>query len=292
MPRFTILNYGDTRTSKTHFAATSPRPLIIADAVESGYQTILNMDRDQWFEPEVEPIIIAIENMSDVIQLMPRIDQLIASKRIYTVVFDAFSYYTDLYLNGVITAQAKPDMRAAYGALGIHLRQVRTNIHSRQASVIWNCLAKHPDQDDPKGRPLIPGQSADKFAAGVDFLVHSQSEAIRENGKVVRHEYRLRTRAFGSYIVGNRLGAAADNLPDPFVGNYTDFLEALGYDTAALRKAMPKPMAVGTAPVVNKASPPVAKPTIVVPAKPINASAPKVIPSAGNNQAPRGAITK
>lgn len=287
MPRYTILNYGDTRTGKTYFGATMPRPFIIADAVESGYETIRKMNREDWFEPNVEPIIVAIENMSDVAQLMPRIDALIASGRIYSIVFDAFSFYTDLYLNGLITAQAKPDMRQAYGQLGIHLRQVRTNIHSRRVSVMWNCLAKHPDQDDPKGRPLIPGQSSDKFSAGVDFLVHSQTEQIREGGKIVGFEHRIRTRAFGSYIVGNRLGATADDLPDPFVGTYTNFLAALGHDLQKIRAVMPKPVAVGTAPATVAPKPPIAapKPTIV-----INASPSKAIPSAGNNQAPRGAV--
>lgn len=287
MPRYTILNYGDTRTGKTHFGATMPRPLIIADVTESGYTTILNMDRNEWFEPNIEPMVIGVENMNDVAQLMPRLDQLIASKRIYSLVFDAFSFYTDFFLNGIIMGMApdKRDMRRAYGDLGIHLRQIRTSIHSKPISVMWNCLAKHPDTDDPKGRPLIPGQQSDKFSAGVDFLVHSQVEMFKENGKVVRHEHRLRTRAFGSYIVGNRLGATADELPDPFVGNYADFLVALGHDVETIRRSMPKPGASVVA----------AKPTIVgkppvVAAKPVISVPPKGAPSASNNQAPRGAV--
>ncbi len=289
VPRYTILNYGDTRTGKTFFGATMPRPFIIADATESGYTTILNMDRSLWFEPNVEPIIVAVENMSDVAQAMARIDALIASKRIYSLVFDAFSFYTDFYLNGLIMAQAKTDMRQAYGSLGIHLRQVRTNIHSRPISVMWNCLAKHPDQDDPKGRPLIPGQQADKFSAGVDFLVHSQVETFKEGGKIVATEHRIRTRPFGSYIVGNRLGDSVD-LPDPFVGTYSDFLAALGHDVDAIRNAMPKPGAVAAPVVAKPAAPPIAaaKPVITVPQR-TNVSSPKVIPAASNNQAPRGA---
>jgi hypothetical protein len=289
LPRHTFLVYGDTRTGKTVFGATLPRPLIIADVTEGGYQSIRNMDRSQWFEPDVEPIIKGVENMNDLAQLSPVIDDLVARNRVMSIVFDAFTFYTDFFLNKLIQNQAAagkaPDNRAAYGSLGLHLREVRTSLHLKGTNVLWSCLAKHPETDDPKGRPLIPGQQSDKFAAGVDFLWHSRVEQKREGGKIVNTEYQLRTKQFGSYIAGNRLGVNADALPDPFVGTYADLITYLGYDVEAIRGAMP---------AIKPATAVAAKPTVVQPQGKtfvINRPGPKVNPpSGGNNQAPRGAV--
>lgn len=273
LPIFTMLNYGDTRTGKTEFGATWPRPMILADVAERGYTTIKTMDREKWFEPNVEPMIKGIENMNDLANILPIIQALIASGRIMTVVFDAFTFYTDFFLNGIIATQSKPDNRAAYGTLGLHLRKVRTDLHSLKTNVVWNCLARHPDTDNLKGGPMIPGQQADKFAAGVDFLVHSRIEQIKDGGKIVGEEFQLRTRQYNSYICGNRLGTDAQYLPDPFIGTYSDLMVQLGYDVEALRKSLPSPK-----------MPTIAAPVVVKP--PVNNSAPKVAvvpPKVGNN---------
>ncbi len=242
MPVDSFLIYGDTRSGKTEFAATFPRPLIIADATEGGYATIRRMDRGKWFEDGVAPIIKAIDTMNDLAKLSSEVDQLIAQGKVCTIVFDAFSFYCDFYLAQLLKLQAKPDNRQAYGQLGVHLREVRTNYHAKGVNTVWLCLAKHPDTDDPKGRPMIPGQQADKFSAGVSFLFHSQKEQRKEGGKIVEEIYNLRTKQFGNYIVGNRLGQDAHLLPDPFSGTYAEFMEALGYDVAAIRRGL-KPLA-------------------------------------------------
>lgn len=263
VPTNTFLIYGDTRTGKTVFGATFPRPLIIGDAVEGGYRSIKNMDSDRFFEPEHKPIINVVENMNDLSSALPNIRALIAAKRVYTVVFDAWTFYADFFLTKIFAANPGGDNRQAYGTLGQHLNRMRVEFHSLGVNVVWACLAKHPDQDDPKGRPLIPGKAADKFAAGVDFLIHSRIEQKKKDGKVIAEEYQLRTRQFGSYIVGNREGVYADNLADPFMGTYADFMTAIGYDVDAIRAAMPKPGTViaptkPTAPPAASAKPPAA----------------------------------
>lgn len=240
LPVYTFLIHGDTRSGKTEFAATFPRPLVFADVVESGYRTIRSMDRTKWFEPGVAPIIKGIQTPNDIAAFLPELDNMIASNTVMTVVFDALSFYTDFFLQKLIESMAKPDMRQAYGSLGIHLRKLRSDLHSRGVNVVWNTLCKHPDQDDPKGRPMVPGQQGDKFSAGVDFLMHSRIEQKREGGKIVSTEHQLRTQQYGAYICGNRLGALADRLPDPFSGTYADFIGYLGSDVDALRAAMPK----------------------------------------------------
>lgn len=228
-------------SGKTEFGASFPRPLIIADTIEGGWKTVSTMDRSKWFEPEREPIVKGIENLNDLTALMPVMDQLISQGLVCSVIFDAFSFYVDFFLRGVLNAMAKPDNRQAYGILGNHLVNVRSDLHSRPVNVVWNALCKHPDEDDPKGRPMIPGKQGDKFSAGVDFLFHSRVEQKKEGGKIVRTEYQLRTQQFNAYIAGNRLGASADLLPDPFSGTYAEMMALLGYDIEKIRANLPTP---------------------------------------------------
>lgn len=234
VPQLTILNYGDTRTGKTTLLGSFPRPLIIADSTEGGWKSVFTMNKDNWFEPNVEPIVWGVDTMNDLSTMYAKLDQLIASGRIFTIGFDAFSFYCDFFLAGLIRMQTKPDNRAAYGQLGLHLRDVRVQLQQRRASVVYNCLAKHPDADDTKGRPLIPGQQADKFSAGVDMLLYSRLERVNK-----QETYYVHTRQYGGYIAGTREGINSDRLPDPFSGTYVDLITALGYDVDAVRASLP-----------------------------------------------------
>lgn len=244
LPVNTFVVYGDTRTGKTVWGATFPRPLIIGDATEGGYSSIQNMDRNMLFEHDVEPIIKVVENMNDMMLLLPELRELVRRKRVLSIVHDAFTYYCDFYLAKLIKVQTDagkaPDNRQAYGSLGVHLRELRTSMHSLGVNVMWNCLAKHPDAEDPKAGPLIPGQQSQKFSAGVDFLFHSRIEQVKVQGVITETNYLLSTKQYGKYIAGNRLGTKADQLPDPFSGTYSDLLGFLGYDLEAVRAAMPK----------------------------------------------------
>lgn len=293
LPAYTFCLYGNSRSGKTHFAATMPRPFIIADVAESGYKTILSMDRDLWFEPNVEPIIVGVDQMSDVAQMAStggRLDQLIKNGRVMSVVFDAFSFYADYFLGQLFKLQSadKQDNRKAYGDLGKHLTEIRNILGQKGASVAYLCLAKHPDDEDPKGKPLIPGKSADKYCAGVDFVWHTELRQVVEGGKIVREIREIHTRQKGSYIAGNRLGVQADQLPNPLVGTYADFLASLGYDVDEIRRGLPKPQAATPQPVARTIAQP-ARSTVVARPVPSNNSARPVGSPTGANPAHRGA---
>lgn len=278
LPAWTFLIYGDTRSGKSYFAATFPRPYIYADIVESGYKTILSMDRSLWFEPDVRPIVRGIDQMNDIAADSSHLDALIAQKKVLTIVVDAFSFYVEFFLGHLMRLQTKPDNRSAYGDLGKHLREFRTIMHSKGVNVVWNCLAKHPDTDDPKGRPLIPGQQADRFSAGVDFLWYADLEQKRVDGKIVDETRMIRTRQHKAYIAGNRLGTDAQYLPDPLIGTYADFINSLGYDPEQARKNLPKMLAAAPKPTpIARPAVVIAKPNPVAPAKPNQISAPKVV---------------
>lgn len=302
LPVMTVLNYGDTKTGKTTFASTWPRPLILADAVERGYESVRTADRSTWFEPDWKPRIIALESLADLVQLAApggQIDQWIAKGEVRTIVNDALSYFCELMLNAIIQMQGKPDNRAAYGDLGKQLRNVRTMVQAKPASVLWNCIVKHPEEDDPRGRPLIPGKQGEAWPGACDFVFRSQvkrervmvnyeeiDEATGKTKIVPRPEiqelYFMNTRQNGKYIGGSRLGTKADMLPDPFSGSYSDLVTCLGYDVEKLRKIAkqpPKPRAGSLA--VPTTAAPKAPPIVITRPAPKAAAAPS---QANNNK--------
>lgn len=257
MPKNTFLIHGDSRSGKTTWAATFPRALFLSDVTEGGWDSIANMDDDQLFEPSVKPIVWGIEQMADMATARAKAHALIASGRIQTIVIDSLSFYCDLYLNFLIGMQAKKDMRSAYGDLGNHLRDLRVQTHALQTNVVWLCLTKHPEEDNPVGGPMIPGQQAAKFMAGVHFIFHARVHQEKRGQELLPAVFEMRTKKFQNYIAGNRLGGRAIDLPDPLVGDYATLMQYLGYDPDELRASLP-PI------VVPGAAKPVAKPPVVV----------------------------
>ena len=275
MPRNTFLVYGDSRTGKTTWAATFPRPLFLSDVTEGGWDSIANMDDEQLFEPGVKPIVWGIEQMDDMATARAKAAALITSGRVQTIVVDSLSYYCDLFLNFLLGVQAKKDTRAAYGDLGNHLRDLRVKTHMLNVNVVWLCLAKHADEQFPVGGPMIPGQQADKFMAGCHYIFHSRTHQEKRGQELMPIVFEMRTKRFGGYVAGNRLGGRANQLPDPLVGDYQTFLEALGYEAEEIRKKLPKIVAIGSAvqpaqraPAAPVAQAPRVQPAVSVPARP------------------------
>jgi hypothetical protein len=239
----TFMIYGPTRSGKTTFAGTFPRPLFLSEATEGGYESL---SEDNWddnttprFEANVPPIVWTIEKQSDMVECLEKAIPLVKSGRVKTLVIDSISFYADLYLTMLIQAQDKKDMRRAYGDLGIHLRNLRVKPHSLGVNVVWLGLDQAPICEDNKptipGKPLIPGAQADKFMAGVGFIFHSRVDMVNNKAPV----YQLRTKRFNGYEAGNRLGLKSSLLPDPFVGNYSDLMATLGYDVEKMKKELP-----------------------------------------------------
>lgn len=275
----TFMGYGNTGSGKTQWAATMPRPLFLSDVTEHGWETIKNMNPDAFFEPGVEPIVWGIEKMNDMSTAIEKAAPLIAEGRVRSIVIDSLTFYADLYLNYLIGMQTKYDARSAYGSLGNHLRDVRVKVHSLNTNVFWTALAKHPDQETDEtgkiigstpGSPLIPGAQADKFAAGVQMLFYFRKEVKGNAQQKVPAAYEIHTQPFQKYIARNRLGDRADALPSPLIGNYSDYLRAIGYDPDAVRAALVPlknlgaPIKINTAPA-KPTSPPITVRTVARP---------------------------
>lgn len=220
-PRITALCYGATRSGKTKFAGSWPRPLFLSDVTESGWVTLQTMDRSGFYEPDRDPIVWGIETISDMAEASAKMDPLIAKGEVRTIVIDSLTFYADLYFNHLLALMgSRPDNRRAYGDLNNHLRDLRVRMHQKQVNVLWLALDKQPDSENPIGGPMIPGQQASKFAAGCDFILYHRQ--VQEGKESTRWE--VRTKKFGPYVAGGRDGGV---LPDPMEPDYRMLIGAL-----------------------------------------------------------------
>lgn len=259
LPIDTFILYGDTGTGKTTCSAGFPRPLFLADESEGGWKSLRGLADDQLFEPDVDPLVWGIKEMNDVATALNKIPPLVVSGRVRTVIISSITFYAQTYLAHLQRNDPGIDTRQLYGSLAVHLREVRTRFHALGVNIIWEALADHPETGDGKsnktGRPKIAGQSADMFAAGVSYLFRCTLDDVREGGKVVDRVLKIFTQNTGGYISRPRIGKAAKQLPNPLLGGYRGFVEALGYDFERLRRSLPPiPKVTTTAPKV--ASPP------------------------------------
>lgn len=271
LPIHTFMLYGATRTGKTTFAGTMPRPLFLSDVSEKGFTSLAEANWDETktplFEPGIRPIVWGLEKQADMAECIAKAQPLIKAGRISTIAIDSATFYADLYLNIVLNAQKTVDNRQAYDRLGAHLRSIRIDIHNLGVNVVWLALEQAPDYDEEnrlkyKGKPMIPGKQADKFCAGVDFIMRSTIDRPQPSKPPI---FGLRSKEYANYIAGNRLGGRADMLPDPFVGTYASFMTALGYDVDKIRAALPK---IGEVPKISSmpVKPPIAAATRPPPA--------------------------
>lgn len=237
--RITCLSYGHSRSGKTRFAGTWPRPLFLSDATESGWTTLTNMDRQAMYEPNRVPQVWAIENITDMFKALKDVEPLVKRGEIQTLVIDSLTFYQDLFVNYAERALAgRANPREVFGKLAAHLKELREQVHLIGTNVVWLALAKDPGEDQPIGGPMLTGQNAAKFAAGCDYLFYHRSYQSTPTSKV---QWEIRTRKYINYAAGGRDEGL---LPDPlgymsindedgsqtFVGDctYRTLAEALG----------------------------------------------------------------
>jgi hypothetical protein len=212
--RITVLTYGSPRSGKTRFAASFPRPAFLSDASEGGWTTMEHLDDSFFYEPDRPPEVFKINLAQDVMITLQRLAPRIASGEICTVVFDSLTFYSDAFLNHLykMAPVGKPINKfEIYGGLGKHLNDLRIQVHQLQCNIVWICLARHPEADSPTGKPLLTGQSAEKFPAGCDLISYQRVfEEKDEQGPY--SQYEIRTAPWGNYMAGGRFEG---KLPDP-----------------------------------------------------------------------------
>jgi hypothetical protein len=242
--RITVLGAGAPRSGKTRFAATFPRPLILADETEGGYTTVETMDSALWYEPNIPPRVWAIGNVTEFNQAIPEANNLIAKKEIQSIVVDSITFLADLMLAHLFSVLGTGDNRKVYGQLGVQLRDLRVKVHALKANVFWACLIQPPDEDHPLPRPSIPGKQGMAFGAGCDYILEFQRSVDKG---VTRHSILTQSAIAG----GRDSGALPPILPVPTYRGLVTLLQ----DRKAV-EVVNDPEAIKAAAATVKAPPP------------------------------------
>lgn len=235
--QLTAMLVGDSRSGKTHFAATWPRPIFLMDASEHGWTTLQYMEPDEWYEPGHEPYAIAIEEPKDLVACLVALRQQsegakvdleswpvpTGKNEIGTVVIDSLTFYADAYFSKLEVEAAGNgkvvDTRSCYGDLHSHLRFLMIQVHKLPYHVIWTALPK--EIEGALNGALVAGQTATKAPARCDlWLLCNKNE--QRSGKKVTVDYEIHTENYRGMKAGHRFG----KMLDPIMGAHFEAFEA------------------------------------------------------------------
>lgn len=245
-----VLSYGRSRSGKTRFAASWPRPLFISDASERGWSTIETMPVAEFFEPDVVPQVWPVEDANQMAEAIRDAKPLIDRGEVMSLVVDSLTFYADSYFGWIKkrvieSNPGKPlDSRALYGNLAEHLKDLRIQLHKWLCNVVWLCLEKGPDADHRDGGPMLTGQTRDKFPAGCDHVFyHRCYTAVDTEGNEGRF-WEMHTAPWGVWLAGGRdSGQLPDSIFNPTYReiatllNLPDPIEALTAAREAVARA-------------------------------------------------------
>src|SRR3990167_3805363 len=95
LPNLTVFSYGQSRTGKTRWAGTWPRPLFLSDVTEGGWETLRTMPDTALYEPGVRPDVWGIESFSDMPKCIADVIKMCEKQpgRVRTLVIDSISFY-------------------------------------------------------------------------------------------------------------------------------------------------------------------------------------------------------
>lgn len=217
---------GRVCSGKTSFAATTPRPLIIADAAEGGAKTLEFMDPAMWWDPAFAPDVVEIENMMELPQFVTKLlgDKTIKNQ---TVVVDSLSIYAQRVMRELKAANPGGDGRQRYGELSDALSALVSRVHSLPMHVIWLC---HVDEEMQLS---VPGKATASLWAYMDYkwMTHVDTSAKKA-------EFQLHTTPFlrASWL-GGRSGMNA--LPSPMIPSFKPIAELLGLSERPVSPSCP-----------------------------------------------------
>ena len=215
---------GRTNSGKTTFASSAPAPCFLSDVTEGGYKVITNMakrddERALWWDPNVEPYIMACETMGDIPQAITKLHNLASTGKLpwKTLVFDSLSIYGLRVLRELKAGGGHADGRQRYGELADAVAAHVARIHALPMHVIWLC---HVDDDFNLS---LPGKATAATWANMDYKVLTYADTSGKNP-----DYQLRTQPFrGANWLGGR-GGTKVRLPDPMIPSFKCIAQIVG----------------------------------------------------------------
>jgi len=236
----TVLSYGESRSGKTRFAATFPRPLFLSEAVEGGWTTIGFMRPEEFYDGKTEPDVIPIatvSEMEDVLDDLPSI-----ADDYDTVVFDSLTFYANLYVDwfkDTHKAEVLKNKYSPWDAVLHHVNLIVQNMHHLGKNVVWLCLQHTPESG--LAGPQLPGQMKARLPAACNFLLYHAPRETKD-GPV----FEVHTKPYRGANAGDRLGDyPGTKLTAPNYRSLIEYIEA----AEAWSKAGPQERQEQAAPV-------------------------------------------
>jgi hypothetical protein len=227
---------GITKSGKTHFASTWPKPLFIADAAEGGADTLKEMSKNQesrnlWWDPKTPPTVHEIENMMEFPQEVTKLVNLAAQKKFpfQTVVVDSISIYAQRVLREKKRNDPGQDNRQRYGDLADALSAQIDRLHSLPCHVVWLC---HIDESM---QLAVPGKASSVLWAYMGYLWMVHVEALM--GKAPDYQLHIRPYLRATWIGGRRNKIEA---PSPIIPSFKVLAELLDLPDRPVSPACPK----------------------------------------------------
>ncbi len=205
--------YGATRTGKTTFAGSWPKPVFLSAGNEGGDTTLRHL-------PGVT--VIPVNSSLEMKEAVAAIEQESRELRYgwKTVVIDSATFYADIYISE-LTAKKGVMTQRDWGSLDIHLQKwLLPTLHRLPSMhIVWIALEQHVKDGDGnilKTIPMLYGKTAEKLPATTDMILHAEQALVPgAEGKMVT-KFLLRTRAWAGAIAGDRFGNAfADGWIEP-----------------------------------------------------------------------------
>lgn len=205
--RITVLAAGASRSGKTQFAATFPRPVFLADKTEGGFVTIQHMFDDDFYEPGRRPTVFGVESPMDMMEALGRVEEDIKRDptKYGTVVVDSLTFYAEMKFSELETGPDARDTRKLYGDLASHLRYFMIRIHKLPLNVVWLALAKEGGEDHSLGGISIPGQTAYKAPARCDIWMYMEQKDVKK-GRDKEKLFTSHFQSYGGFKAGHRFG--------------------------------------------------------------------------------------
>lgn len=227
----TVFSYGGPRSGKTRWMGTWPKLLVVADATERGWSTLETMPSDVFYDADIPPEVWPVENAAQMAEAIRDAEPLIRRGDYFTLGVDSVTFYADTWFNAIVKRwgevnKNKPlDTRAIYGGLASHMQDLRIQIHKWPCNVVWLSLESAGDADRPRGGPMLPGKTREKFPAGCDHIFYHRSYTYPdENGDLVPY-FEMHCGAFGNWMIGGRdSGMLPSSIFNP---TYREFAELL-----------------------------------------------------------------
>jgi hypothetical protein len=244
----TVLSYGRSRSGKTRWLGTWPRPLVLAEASERGWTTFETMPIEEFYEPDVDdsgdplhaPIVWPVESAAQMQEGIDAAEALVLSGEVQTIGIDSLTFYQDAYFASIKERAIKSnpgkqlDTRALYGNLADHIHSLRQRIHRWPCNVVWLALELAPSPDSPTGGPMLTGKTKERFPAGCDFVFYHESYSLPSAEEAGKNDlfFEMHTRPFNRWLAGGRDSGLLE--PSIFLPCYRTFAAQLGLPDDAL----------------------------------------------------------